>query len=106
MPLWMIHRLIQKINDEGAPFIAYFHPYEFYDLQLDSFQAFQPNNYKQRLQGLRYNFHQNLGRSTVYKKLEMLLKSFNFTTCQKFLNDNNLPENNRIKLSETEILWG
>lgn len=30
-PLWFIERAIKKITQEGRPFIAYVHPWEFYD---------------------------------------------------------------------------
>ncbi|NJE42898.1 polysaccharide deacetylase family protein [Thermococcus sp. GR6] len=64
-PLWLIERAIKKILKEGRPFVAYVHPWEFYDnlprLNVPSWVKFEA-------------YH---GTGTTFlRKLESLLKEF------------------------------
>jgi len=85
MPYWFTRYTVKQLNVSRIPIIAYFHPYEFDPEPLDIFRSYQLNGWKERMRGIQLNIHQNLGRKTVPKKLNRLLKEIRFTTCQDFL---------------------
>jgi polysaccharide deacetylase family protein (PEP-CTERM system associated) len=85
MPLKMISNMIKKLNNQNIPVVTYFHPYEFDPQRLNSFDQFETYSLKKTMQGLRYNFHQNIGRSTLSNKLKKLLTQYQFISCERYL---------------------
>ena len=76
----MCHVRMRQLNESGTPLVSYFHPYEFDSEPLNLFFSGEPKRFRQRLHGLRINFHQNLGRRTMMAKLDTLLQQTLFTT--------------------------
>jgi len=87
MPLSIIERLPKWLNREGIPMTTYFHPYEFDSNRLDVTDVLKPQNWSEKVGTLRWNFHQNLGRSGMLTKLDCLLRSSNFTSFRSYLDD-------------------
>jgi polysaccharide deacetylase family protein (PEP-CTERM system associated) len=73
-PLWFTSRMIKKINRENRPAIIYLHPWE-----VDKNQP--------RVEGLsafrRYRQYGSI--STLAKKLELILKEFDFCTAKEYI---------------------
>ncbi len=80
MPAAVIRAAVAKVNHEGLPFTTYFHPYEFDSERLDAFVASSPS-----LAALKWGIKQNLGRSSVYEKLDRVLTEFPFGSVEEFL---------------------
>lgn len=95
-PLATIRGSIARLNRRGVPVITYFHPYEFDPMDLDIFQHLRPANWRERLGGLRFNFHQNLGRRGLAQKMDKVLSQAEFTTCWEFLNDARLDQSREL----------
>ena len=85
MPRWLIRRVTGKLEAGRQPIVAYFHPYEFDDRRLDVFEGWRPSGWMQRLRGVRYNWHQNIGRHTMPGKLAELVSRHRFTSCLAYL---------------------
>ena len=85
MPVWLIRQAMGKLHADQQPIVAYFHPYEFDSRPLDVFEGWQPSSWAHRLRGVRFNWHQNLGRGTMPGKLADLLLRHRFTSCLAFL---------------------
>lgn len=85
MPTWLIRRAMKKLEADGRPIVAYFHPYEFDSRRLDVFEGWRPSRWTHWLGGARLNLHQNLGRRTMPGKLADLLSRHRFTSCFAFL---------------------
>jgi polysaccharide deacetylase family protein (PEP-CTERM system associated) len=95
-PQRLLTGAVKKLNDDQVPFITYFHPYEFDPERLDVFAAAPARDWKQRLQFLQFNFHQNLKRRTLPAKISKLLRNFEFTTFREYLR--------RVSLSDSTTL--
>jgi polysaccharide deacetylase family protein (PEP-CTERM system associated) len=87
-PLGLISKIITKKNIKKNPVVLYFHPYEFDSDYLNTFDVFQPSSLKEGVRCLRCNFHQNLGRKSVFNKLSALLKNYRFLPCREYLSQN------------------
>ncbi|MGH7703732.1 MAG: DUF3473 domain-containing protein, partial [Gemmatimonadales bacterium] len=85
MPLWLIRGAVRRVNRSETPVVTYFHPYEFDPQRLDVFQTERPAGWGERIRGFEFNFHQNLGRSSIPTKVGALLKELPFTTCRDYL---------------------
>ena len=79
------HRIIQaavaRINAEGRPMISYFHPHEFDDRRLQAARATGART----LRSARCGIQQNLGRRSVYKKLDAILTRYRFGAMEDYL---------------------
>lgn len=79
------HRIIQaavaRINAEGRPMITYFHPHEFDDRRLHAARAMGART----LRSARWGIQQNLGRRSVYKKLDAILTRYRFGAMEDYL---------------------
>jgi polysaccharide deacetylase family protein (PEP-CTERM system associated) len=95
-PLSTIQGGIARLNRKGMPVVTYFHPYEFDPVDLDIFQLMRPTNWRERLGGMRFNFHQNLGRRGLARKIDRVLSQAEFTTCWEFLNDVELDKSREL----------
>ena len=91
MPLGMIERFIAQL-DGRAPAVTYFHPYEFDSERLNIFETARPGALGAWWRAARFQFHQNLGRTSMPQKLAALLARFRFTTCANFLKESHLGE--------------
>lgn len=80
MPGWMIRRAVRRMNHEGIPFTAYVHPYEFDAQKLNAARAAGRS-----LNATRWTFKQNLGRASLYGKLDGLLAAFRFGAIEDYL---------------------
>lgn len=98
IPLNILYWFIKKLNEQHLPAITYFHPYEFDSQQLDSFQYFRPNDMKGLIRGWRGNFHQNIGRNSIKRKLKYLLTYMNFTTIRNYIDNTELKS--AVEMSE------
>jgi hypothetical protein len=70
------------LNREGIPFTTYTHVYEVDSEPLDASKVLGP-----RAQARRWALRQNLGRSSVYWKLDKLLERFRFGSVEDYLRD-------------------
>jgi len=92
LPLSTLVRGFERVNAKGLPVTTYFHPYEFDPEPLDAFAALGPASLRQRVVGMRLNWHQNLGRSSVRGKLAELMRRFRFTTFREYFQGADLGE--------------
>ena len=70
-----------RINAEGRPMISYFHPHEFDDRRLQAARATGART----LRSARCGIQQNLGRRSVYKKLDAILTRYRFGAMEDYL---------------------
>ena len=96
LPLSILIRNFERVNAEGLPVTTYFHPYEFDIEPLDAFAGLGPASLGQRLTGMRLNWHQNLGRSSLRGKLAELMRRFRFTTFREYLQGVDLGESSAL----------
>jgi polysaccharide deacetylase family protein (PEP-CTERM system associated) len=96
LPLWALRRAVLQHEAQHRPMTTYFQPYEFDPLPLDVFLANPSSNWKRRIAGRRMNLQNNLGRAGLRSKLETLLKEHHFTTCEDYLNETRLSENETL----------
>jgi polysaccharide deacetylase family protein (PEP-CTERM system associated) len=80
LPGRAIRAAVRRLNREGLPFTTYTHVYEVDSEPLDAAKVLGP-----RARGKRWAFRQNLGRSSIYGKLDKLLKSFRFGSVEDYL---------------------
>ena len=92
MPLWLIRKAVRRVNRSETPVVTYFHPYEFDPRRLDVFATERPAGWGERLRGLQFNLHQNLGRRSIPRKVGALLREFPFTACRDYLDGVELGE--------------
>ena len=92
LPLSALIRCFKRVNASGLPITTYFHPYEFDSEPLDAFAGLGPASFGQRVRGIRLNWHQNLGRSSVRGKLAELMRRFRFTTFREYVQGADLGE--------------
>jgi len=85
LPQWLIRGAVRRVNRGETPVVTYFHPYEFDSERLDVFRTEGPAGWGERLRGVQFNLHQNLGRRSIPGKVGALLKEFSFTTCRDYL---------------------
>lgn len=85
LSLGSLVRGFERVNGMGLPVTTYFHPYEFDPERLDALAGLEQPSMKQRVTGMRLNWHQNLGRDSLRGKLAELLKRFRFTTFSEYL---------------------
>lgn len=80
LPRWLIGRAIARVGRENRPVVTYFHPYEFDRARLSATQAAGWS-----LRALRRGVMQNLGRNSVYAKLDAMLSRFKFSTAENYV---------------------
>jgi polysaccharide deacetylase family protein (PEP-CTERM system associated) len=96
LPPATLVRGFERVNAMGLPVTTYFHPYEFDPERLDAFAGLERPSLKQRLTGMRLNWHQNLGRDSLRGKLAQLLRRFRFTTVREYLQRADLGESRTL----------
>lgn len=89
MPARMIERSLARFDGHG-PAVTYFHPYEFDSERLNIFETARSRTFRAWWRAARFQFHQNLGRRSMPRKLEALLARFRFSTCANFLKESQL----------------
>jgi len=67
LPSPIIHWAIRRVHQEGRPFIAYCHPYEFDASEFVALKSIIP---------LKTRLHQGLGRKSFQSKFENMLTNF------------------------------
>jgi polysaccharide deacetylase family protein (PEP-CTERM system associated) len=84
LPRWALRWAVGRVNRDGAPFVAYAHPYEFAAQRME-FGQFRPpmKSGMVWLQEMRFN----LFRRTMKSKLMELLKSFRFAPIREVIKD-------------------
>ena len=100
LPLSTLVRSFERVNATGLPVTTYFHPYEFDPEPLNAFAGMGRASLGQRAAGMRLNWHQNLGRNRLPRKLAELLRRFRFTTFREYLEGADLGDS-RALLSAT-----
>jgi polysaccharide deacetylase family protein (PEP-CTERM system associated) len=85
LPLRVIRAAVRQLEAESLPMVTYVHPYEFDSEPLDIFHVLQHSGWTGKLNGVRFNWMQNLGRSSMAAKLTALVTEFQFTACREFL---------------------
>ena len=80
LPRWLIGRAIAKVVRENRPVVTYFHPYEFDRARLSATRAAGWS-----LRALRRGVTQNLGRVSIYAKLDAMLSRFRFSTAENYV---------------------
>ena len=85
LPLSALRQAVQRLNAEGRPLVTYLHPAEFDPENLDVMWSLRPKTKRQRWRAHIFNFHQNLRRRTMREKVSMLLREFQFSSCQEYL---------------------
>ncbi|MBI2677547.1 MAG: polysaccharide deacetylase family protein [Candidatus Koribacter versatilis] len=95
-PLGTLVRGFERVNATGLPVTTYFHPYEFDPERLDALAGLDRPSLKQRVSGMRLNWHQNLGRNSLRVKLGELLQRFRFTTFREYLEGADLGESRTL----------
>ncbi len=92
MPQSLLVRAVRRLNGDGLPLVTYTHPYEFDRQPLRVGDSGEHYGARARLRSSLFNFHQNLGRSTMHAKLSALLQNFEFGTCREYLHANGISE--------------
>ena len=92
LPAGLLRRAVARANKAGEPFVTYLHPYEFDSRRLDIFELLRPASWRERLGGLRFNVHQNIGRASMIEKVGTLIGAFPFTTFRDYLQSEAVPE--------------
>ena len=82
LPRWLIRSMIARCNREGVPAVIYFHPSEFDSRMLSVRQAVGPS-----LRATMWTLHQNLGRASIYRKLDSMLRDFRFGSIEEYLHE-------------------
>jgi polysaccharide deacetylase family protein (PEP-CTERM system associated) len=80
LPIPAIHAAVARINREGRPVVTYLHPYEFDTERLDA-----PGAAGRSWHAARRGFTQNLGRRSIYRKLESILFRHRFGAVEDYL---------------------
>ncbi len=80
MPTRVIQSVVSRINQEGRPVVTYLHPYEFDPERLDAKAAAGLS-----LRSARRGLTQNLGRRSMYKKLDGILARHRFGAVEDYL---------------------
>jgi polysaccharide deacetylase family protein (PEP-CTERM system associated) len=82
LPARALIAAIRRINAEARPMVTYFHPYELDTARLSATQAAGRS-----LRSRKHGWRQNLGRRTMYGKLDAILSTFRFTAAEDYLRD-------------------
>jgi polysaccharide deacetylase family protein (PEP-CTERM system associated) len=85
MPARLIRAAVTRVNREGRPMVTYLHPHEFDSERLSGIVAAGVS-----LRSLRHSCEQNLGRGSMYGKLDSLLVRRRFETVEGYLRDTGL----------------
>jgi polysaccharide deacetylase family protein (PEP-CTERM system associated) len=80
LPPPAIHAAVARINREERPVVTYLHPYEFDTKRLDAVGAAGRSGH-----ALRRSFTQNLGRRSIYRKLDSVLSRHYFGAVEDYL---------------------
>ncbi|MBN1344008.1 MAG: polysaccharide deacetylase family protein [Phycisphaerae bacterium] len=80
LPGSAIQSAVARLNRQGIPFTAYVHPYEFDTCFLNAVRAAGPS-----WRTVTWTLKQNLGRSSMYAKLDRLLTRFRFGAVEDHL---------------------
>lgn len=80
LPVPLIKRAISRCNQLGLPAVVYFHPYEFDSTPLSVSKAVGSS-----FRATMWTVHQNLGRASVYRKLDSIMRHFRFGTIAEYL---------------------
>ena len=83
LPIQIIRWAIKRVHQEGRPFIAYCHPYEFDASEFIAFQSIIP---------LKTRLHQGLGRKSFQSKFENILITFEIIQARHAALERDLPD--------------
>lgn len=82
LPTAVLDFAVRRLEREGLPFVTYFHPYEFDTQPLSAVSVAG-----RTLRAFRHELSQNLGRSTMFGKLEKMLARHRFIAVEDYLRD-------------------
>ena len=82
LPSRCICAAIRRVNADGRPMVTYLHPYELDPQPLSASQA-AGRSWRSFKHGLK----QNLGRRSIYAKLDHVLASFRFGAAEDYLRE-------------------
>lgn len=88
MPYAWTRSILRRVNCEGRPFVAYFHPYEFSVTPLKT--PFPVEGLGRRILWARYVTVHNFGRARVRQRFRSLLTDFNLCPLKELLNHEQL----------------
>jgi polysaccharide deacetylase family protein (PEP-CTERM system associated) len=83
LPSWFLRMALAQVERENLAFTTYFHPYEF-DLNPLTLSV-SPTGLRHRARCWFFTAMQNLGRSFIPQKVEMLLENAEFGSCLSLL---------------------
>jgi polysaccharide deacetylase family protein (PEP-CTERM system associated) len=82
LPSWLIRSAVARCNREGFPAVIYLHPYEFDTHTLSVKQAVGPS-----LRATMWTMHQNIGRASIYHRLNSILRDHRFGAVEDYLHE-------------------
>jgi polysaccharide deacetylase family protein (PEP-CTERM system associated) len=80
LPSWVLYSALDRVTRQGLPVTTYFHPYEFDPFRLNAQKA-AGWSFRSLMHGLK----QNLGRRSLYGKLDNLLQRRQFGPIKDYL---------------------
>lgn len=85
LPETALLRAVKIVNGERLPFVTYFHPYEYHAGRLSL--SLPASGVQRRTRIWLFELLQNLGRSSMPRKLQALLTNATFKPCIKVLEE-------------------
>ncbi|MCC7291084.1 MAG: polysaccharide deacetylase family protein [Phycisphaerales bacterium] len=84
-PLRLLDHVVRRINRESRPVVTYFHPYEFDAHRLSATRAAGWS-----METVKRSLTQNLGRASMYRKLDAMLLRYRFVAAEDHLHAHGL----------------
>lgn len=79
-PLRLLDNVVTRINGASRPVVTYFHPYEFDERRLSATRAAGWS-----LETVKRSLMQNLGRGSMFRKLDAMLSRHRFVAAEDYL---------------------
>lgn len=84
-PLRLLDKVVTRINGESRPVVTYFHPYEFDEHRLCATRAAGWS-----METVKRSLTQNLGRASMFRKLDAMLARHRFVAAEDYLHAHGL----------------
>ncbi len=84
-PLRLLDHVVKSINGESRPVVTYFHPYEFDAHRLCATRAAGWS-----METVKRSLTQNLGRASMFRKLDAMLARHRFVAAEDYLHAHGL----------------
>jgi polysaccharide deacetylase family protein (PEP-CTERM system associated) len=83
MPKWMVNKVYNKLEREGANPMVYMHPYEFDTKSISVTNNYPDDARYSRVKTMILDFKWNLFRQSIRGKIKSLLQQHTFITCKE-----------------------